>query len=165
MTLALCPGSFDPPTNGHVDVVERAVRHFDRVIVAVVRNPSKQPLFGAEERVKLLQEALAGLAGVEVVVHEGLLVDLARERGVDVIVKGLRAGSDVEYELQMAQMNARLLPEVDTFFVATNPRWAFISSSSVKEVARYGADVSGLVPPAVAEALARRFGLGRAQDR
>ena len=157
MTLALCPGSFDPPTYGHVDVVERAARHFDRVIVAVVRNPSKQPLFEAEERVKLLQEALAGLAGVEVVTHEGLLVDLARERGVDVIVKGLRAGSDVEYELQMAQMNARLLPEVDTLFVATNPRWGFISSSSVKEIARYGADVTGLVPPCVAEALARRF--------
>jgi pantetheine-phosphate adenylyltransferase len=160
MTLALCPGSFDPPTNGHVDVVERAVRHFERVIVAVVRNPGKQPLFDSEERVKLMQEALSGLAGVEVVAHEGLLVDLARERGVDVIVKGLRAGSDVEYELQMAQMNARLLPEVDTFFVATNPRWGFISSSSVKEVARYGADVSSLVPPAVAEALERRFGPG-----
>lgn len=161
MTLALCPGSFDPPTNGHLDVVERAARRFDRVLVAVARNPGKQPLFDVEERVKLLQEALAGLAGVEVVAHEGLLVDLARERGADVIVKGLRAGSDVEYELQMAQMNARLLPEVDTLFVATNPRWGFISSSLVKEVARYGADVSGLVPRGVAEALARRFGSGR----
>jgi pantetheine-phosphate adenylyltransferase len=161
VTTAMCPGSFDPPTNGHVDVVERAARHFDRVLVAVVRNPSKQALFEATERVKLLQEALSGLAGVEVVAHEGLLVDLARERGVDVIVKGLRAGSDVEYELQMAQMNARLLPGVDTLFVATNPRWGFVSSSMVKEVARYGADVSGLVPPAVADALARRFGLDR----
>jgi pantetheine-phosphate adenylyltransferase len=138
-------------------VVQRAARHFDLVVVAVMRNSSKQPLFGAEERVKLLEEALDGLAGVEVVTHEGLLVDLARERGADVIVKGLRAGSDVEYELQMAQMNARLLPEVDTLFVATNPKWGFISSSSVKEIAKFGADVTGLVPPCVAEALARRF--------
>ena len=158
MSLALCPGSFDPPTNGHVDVVERAARHFDRVLVAVVRNPGKEPLFDAEERVELLSEALAHLANVEVVEYGGLLVDLARERAVDVIVKGLRAGSDVEYELQMAQMNARLSPDVDTLFVATTPRWGFISSSSVKEVARYGADVSGLVPPGVAKALIRIFG-------
>jgi pantetheine-phosphate adenylyltransferase len=158
MTLALCPGSFDPPTNGHVDVVERAVRHFGRVLVAVSLNPSKQPLFDAEERVELLRDAVAHLEGVEVLAYGGLLVDLARERGVDVIVKGLRAGSDVEYELQMAQMNARLNPEVDTVFVATNPRWGFISSSSVKEVARYGADVSGLVPPGVEKALRRVFG-------
>lgn len=160
MTLALCPGSFDPPTNGHVDVVERAARHFGRVIVAVALNPGKQPLFGAEERVALLEEALAHLEGIEVLAYGGLLVDLARERGVDVIVKGLRAGSDVEYELQMAQMNARLNPDVDTVFVATNPRWGFISSSSVKEVARYGADISGLVPTGVERALRRVFGQG-----
>ena len=158
MTLALCPGSFDPPTNGHVDVVERAARHFGRVIVAVALNPGKQPLFDADERVALLEEALAHLDGIEVLAYGGLLVDLARERGVDVIVKGLRAGSDVEYELQMAQMNARLAPDVDTVFVATNPRWGFISSSSVKEVARYGADISGLVPPGVEKALRRVFG-------
>ncbi|MGH2720495.1 MAG: pantetheine-phosphate adenylyltransferase [Actinomycetota bacterium] len=160
MTLALCPGSFDPPTNGHVDVVERAARHFGRVIVAVALNPGKEPLFGAEERVALLEESLAHLEGIEVLAYGGLLVDLARERGVDVIVKGLRAGSDVEYELQMAQMNARLNPDVDTVFVATNPRWGFISSSSVKEVARYGADISGLVPPCVEKALRRVFARG-----
>jgi pantetheine-phosphate adenylyltransferase len=157
MTLALCPGSFDPPTNGHVDVVERAARHFDRVLVAVARNPGKQPLFDAEERVKLLQEALAGLAGVEVVAHEGLLVDLARERGADVIVKGLRAGSDVEYELQMAQMNATLAPGLETLFVTATPAWAFLSSSLVKEVARYGGGIDGFVPPVVAEGLKRKL--------
>jgi pantetheine-phosphate adenylyltransferase len=158
MTLALCPGSFDPPTNGHLDVVRRAVRHFGRVLVAVAENPNKRALFDAEERVELLKEALVGFDGVEVVTYAGLLVDLAREHGATVIVKGLRAGSDVEYELQMAQMNARLNPHVDTLFVATNPRWGFVSSSLVKEVAQYRGDVRDLVPPCVAAALARRFG-------
>lgn len=160
MAIALCPGSFDPPTNGHIDVVERASRHFEKVIVAVVRNPSKAPLFDAEERVGLLKEALASLENVEIETYEGLLVDLARNRGADVIVKGLRAVSDLDYELQMAQMNAKLLAQTDTLFVATNPRWSFISSSLVKEVARYGGDVSGLVPPAVDQALARRYRVG-----
>lgn len=155
MTTALCPGSFDPPTNGHVDVVERASRMFDQVLVAVVGNPSKQPLLDAEERVRLLKEVLSHLENVDVVLHDGLLVDLARERAAGVIVKGLRALSDVEYELQMAQMNATLFPEVDTLFVATDPRWSFVSSSLVKEVARLGGDVTELVPPVVAEALKR----------
>ena len=158
MTLALCPGSFDPPTNGHLDVVRRAVRHFGRVLVAVAENPNKRALFDAEERVELLKEALGGFDGAEVVTYAGLLVDLAREHGASVIVKGLRAESDVEYELQMAQMNARLNPHVDTLFVATDPRWGFVSSSLVKEVAQYGGDVRDLVPPCVAAALARRFG-------
>lgn len=158
MAVALCPGSFDPPTNGHVDVVARAGRHFDQVIVAVVRNPSKNPLFDDEERVALVKEVLSHIDNVEVLSHEGLLVDLARERGADVIVKGLRALSDVEYELQMAQMNATLLRKVDTLFIATDPRWSFVSSSLVKEVARLGGDVSELVPPVVNGALARKFG-------
>ena len=158
MAIAMCPGSFDPPTNGHLDVIERASRHFDKVIVSVVGNPAKKPLFDADERLTFLRDALSHLGNVEIEAHEGLTVELARQRGADVIVKGLRAVSDLEYELQMAQMNSNMNPEVDTFFVVTNPRWSFISSSLVKEVARFGKDVSGMVPPSVNTALKARFG-------
>jgi pantetheine-phosphate adenylyltransferase len=161
LTVALCPGSFDPPTNGHIDVVERASRHFDHVIVAVLTNPSKVPLFEAAERVGFLKDALEHLGNVEVIQHQGLTVDLAGARGVGVIVKGLRAVSDLEAELQQAQMNASLLPEVDTLFIATNPKWSFLSSSLLKEVARYGGPVTGLVPHSVEEALRKRFATGR----
>lgn len=157
MAIALCPGSFDPPTNGHVDVIQRASRHFDQVIVSVVENPSKEPLFDTAERLTLLKDVLSHLPNVSVESHTGLTVDLARERGADVIVKGLRAISDLEYELQMAQMNSSLMETVDTMFISTNPRWVFISSSLVKEVARYRGDVSGLVPESVNAALLRRF--------
>jgi pantetheine-phosphate adenylyltransferase len=118
---ALCPGMFDPVTNGHLDIVNRAAALFDRVVVAVVENPTKEPLFGTEERVAMLEEAVAGLQGVEVSSFAGLLVDYARERGVDVIVKGLRAVSDFDYELQMAQMN-RHLSQIETYFVPTSPK-------------------------------------------
>jgi len=155
--VALCPGSFDPPTNGHIDVVERASRHFPRLIVAVLRNAAKEALLPVPERVRLLREALSHLPAVEVESFEGLLVDLARERGAGVIVKGLRSTSDMGYELQMAHINASLLPEADTLFIAASPRWSFLSSSMVKEVARYGGDVSGFVPPPVAAALARHL--------
>lgn len=158
LAVAICPGSFDPPTNGHIDVIERASRHFEKVIVSVVGNPSKKPLFDTDERITFLKEALSHLTNVEVEAHDGLTVDLAGERGADVIVKGLRAVSDLEYELQMAQMNSNMRPEVDTFFVVTNPRWSFISSSLVKEVARFGQDVGGMVPPGVEAALKARFG-------
>lgn len=157
MTIALCPGSFDPPTNGHVDVVERASRHFDRVIVAVLRNPAKTALLDPEERVSLLKAALAHVPHVEVESYEGLLVDLAARRGAGVIVKGLRSTSDTAYELQMATINASLLPTTDTLFIVSSPEWSFVSSSMVKEVARYGGDVGRFVPAPVAEALARRF--------
>lgn len=160
MAIALCPGSFDPPTNGHIDVVERASRHFDRVIVSVVANPAKKSLFDVQERVVLLSGVLGHLPNVEVTSHSGLLVELARERGADVIVKGLRALSDVEYELQMAQMNTNLFEEVDTMFIITNPKWSFISSSLVKEVAALGGDVSRFVPKAVNEALVGRGKVG-----
>jgi len=160
VTLAICPGSFDPPTNGHVDVVERARRHFDEIAVIVVDNHSKRPLFTPSERVLLMQGSLGHLENVSVEAHEGLLVDLARDRGAQVIVKGLRATSDLEYELQMAQMNARLLEAVDTLFVVTNPKWSFISSSLIKEVARYGGDVAGLVPDAVNRALLAKLSEG-----
>lgn len=156
MAVAICPGSFDPPTNGHVDVIQRACQHFDRVVVSVAVNPQKTPLLTSDQRVELLKEVLSHLENVEVEAYEGLLVDLARKRGAGVIVKGLRALSDVERELQMAQMNAGLYGAVDTFFVTTDPRWSFVSSSLVKEVAAYGGDVSGLVPPAVNRLLLRR---------
>ena len=156
MTLtALCPGTFDPVTNGHLDVVRRAAKLFDRVVVAVVENPSKEPLFTADERVDMLREAAGDLPNVEVEAFTGLLVDHARNRGVDVIVKGLRATQDFDYELQMAQMN-RHLSGVETCFVPTSPQWSYLSSSLVKEVARYGGDVSGLVPDHV---------LGRLKER
>lgn len=157
MTSALCPGSFDPPTYGHIDVIRRAVELFDRVVVAVVRNPSKEPLFGAEERVAMLEDLLVEVPNLEVDSFEGLLVDFARSKGVDVIVKGLRAVTDFDYEQQMAQMN-RQLSGIETVFVATSPEYAFLSSSLVKEVARYGGNVDELVPPLVAKALQERFG-------
>ena len=157
MTLtALCPGTFDPVTNGHVDIVQRAAGLFDRVVVAVVENPAKEPLFPAAERVEMLRESLAGLANVQVESFTGLLVDYARTRGVGVIVKGLRAVSDFDYELQMAQMN-RHLGEVETCFVPTSPRWSYLSSSLVKEIARFDGDVSGLVPEQVLRRLKERL--------
>ena len=158
MAVALCPGSFDPPTNGHVDVVERAARYFDSLVVAVIANPSKEALFSLDQRKDLLAEALAHVDNVQIDSFDGLLVDFARERGLGIVVKGLRAVSDFEYELQMAQMNSTLLPELDTMFVAAKPEWSFLSSSLVKEVARYGGAIDGLVPKGVVKAVADRYG-------
>lgn len=160
MATALCPGSFDPVTNGHLDIVERTARHFDNVLVAVIRNPQKsQPLFGLEERQEMLREVLAHLSNVRVDSFEGLLVDYARDHGAESIVKGLRAISDFDYELQMGQMNHKL-SGIDTFFITTNPAYSFLSSSLVREVARYGGDVSTMVPASVAKRLDERFGAG-----
>ena len=158
MATALCPGSFDPPTNGHIDVIERTARYFEGVVVAVIANPSKEPLFTLDERKSLLATTLAHLDNVTIESFDGLLVDFAKSRSLSIVVKGLRAVSDFEYELQMAQMNAALAPNLDTMFVTAKPSWAFLSSSLVKEVARFGGDVSALVPPAVAQALAGRSG-------
>lgn len=155
MRRCVCPGSFDPVTNGHLDVVERAARIFDEVVVAVLVHPTKQGLFSVEERQEMLRAATHELPGVRVASFRGLLVDFCRAEDIPVVVKGLRAVTDFDYELQMAQMNHRL-SEVDTFFVATNPDYSYLSSSLIKEVARYGGDVSGLVPDAV---------LVRLQDR
>lgn len=153
---ALCPGTFDPVTYGHLDIITRAASLFDAVEVAVVENPSKSPLFTLEERVALLEEGVHGLEGVRVGSFRGLLVDHVRERGADAIVKGLRAVSDYEYEIQMGQMNQRI-GGVETLFMPTNPSWSFLSSSLVKEVARLGGDVEGLVPDHVRKALAARL--------
>ncbi len=149
---AVCPGTFDPVTNGHLDIIERASRVFDRLVVAVLDNPRKDPLFTVEERLGILKEATSDLDNVEIDSFQGLLVEYARRHEADVIVKGLRAVSDFDYELQMAQMNARLTG-VETFFMHTSPKWSYLSSSLVKEVATYGGDVSGLVPDFVRERL------------
>jgi pantetheine-phosphate adenylyltransferase len=154
---ALCPGTFDPVTNGHLDVVGRAASMFDAVEVGVLENPSKAPLFAVDERVSLLREAVADLPNVRVGAFGGLLVDYARTQGAQLIVKGLRAVSDYEYEIQMAQMNQRI-GGIETLFMATSPKWSFLSSSLVKEVARLGGDVEGLVPDHVRKALVDRLG-------
>ena len=153
---AVCPGSFDPVTNGHVDVLERVAARFDRVIVACITNPSKQPLFDLDERVDLLRRVTSHVANLEVAAFDGLLVDFCRDHGVGLIVKGLRAVSDFEYELQMAQMNAQI-GGVETLFLASCPVYSFLSSSLVKEVARLGGDVSSFVPPVVARRLADKL--------
>ncbi|MEZ5354853.1 MAG: pantetheine-phosphate adenylyltransferase [Bryobacteraceae bacterium] len=147
--VAIYPGSFDPITNGHVDLIHRSAALFERVIVAILRNESKQPLFSAGERIDMLREAVSGYPNVEVDSFDGLLVHYARARGAKVIVRGIRAISDYEYELQMAHMNRKLEPEIDMVFLMANEKYSFISSRLVKEVYRLGGDISGLVPPAV----------------
>ncbi len=160
MATALCPGSFDPVTLGHLDIIERTARHFDDVIVAVIRNPQKaQSLFTLEERQEMLYEVTSHLGNIRIEFFKGLLVDFAKDHGAEAIVKGLRAVSDFDYELQMAQMNQRL-SGIDTFFISTSPQHSFLSSSLVREVARYGGDVSSMVPPMVAKRLAERYQAG-----
>jgi len=164
VATALCPGSFDPVTLGHIDIIERTARHFDDVIVAVIRNPQKkQSLFSLEERQQMLKEATAHLSNIRIEFFKGLLVDFARDHGANAIVKGLRAVSDFDYELQMAQMNQRL-SGIDTFFISTSPQYSFLSSSLVREVARFGGDVSGMVPPKVAKRLTERWAERKAAE-
>ncbi len=152
MRIAVCPGSFDPVTMGHLDVFERASRMSDQVIVGVLINKKKSSLFTLEERIEMLTDATAHLPNVSVDSFYGLLVDYCRDHDVDAIVKGLRAVSDFDYELQMAQMNYRLT-QVETCFISTNPLYSYLSSSLVKEVATHGGNVSGLVPEVVLKRL------------
>ena len=156
MRKAVCPGSFDPVTNGHIDIVSRASALFDEVVVAVGVNRSKQRLFSAEERIEMLTEVCAGYPNVSIDSFEGLLTDFCRAHGVHAIVKGLRAVSDFDYELQMAQMNSSLAG-IETVFVPTSPEYSFLASSLVKEVAAFGGDVSSLVPPTVLTRLTARL--------
>ncbi|SFO81031.1 Phosphopantetheine adenylyltransferase [Amycolatopsis arida] len=156
MRRAVCPGSYDPATNGHVDIIERASRLFDEVVVAVLINKSKKGLFSIEERMEMLRRVTANLPNVRVDSWHGLLVEYCREHGISAIAKGLRAVSDFDYELQMAQMNQQL-SGVETLFMSTNPEYSFLSSSLVKEVATYGGDVSHLVPALVHERLTARL--------
>lgn len=154
MTSVMCPGSFDPPTNGHVDIIGRCAAAFDRVVVAVVSNPSKNPMFTLAERIELLSASFADVDNVEFAAFDGLLVDFATEQNVDAVVKGIRGEGDVGYEVQMSQMNQHL-SGMETILIASSPEWSFVSSSLVREVAKLGGDVSALVPPAVAVALRR----------
>ncbi len=156
MRRAVCPGSFDPVTNGHLDIVGRASRLFDEVIVGVLINHSKTGLFTVEERIEMLGEATAPYGNVRVESFHGLLVDFCRAQGAAVVVKGLRAVSDFDYELQMAQMNWELAG-VETLFMPTNPKYSFLSSSLVKEVAKWGGDISTYVPDVVGERLVTRL--------
>ncbi|WBB72341.1 pantetheine-phosphate adenylyltransferase [Micromonospora sp. WMMD1128] len=156
MRRAVCPGSFDPVTNGHLDIVGRASRLFDEVIVGVLVNQSKQGLFTVEERIKMLREVTASYDNVRVESFRGLLVDFCRDQQASVLIKGLRAVSDFDYELQMAQMNVGLAG-VETLFMPTNPLYSFLSSSLVKDVAKWGGDISAHVPDLVREQLVARL--------
>ncbi len=156
-TLAVFPGSFDPLTNGHLDLVDRGLAVFDRVRLAILQNSEKQPLFSVEERLALLRAALRGRPRVEVDTFSGLLVDYARKAGASVIVRGIRAVSDFEYEFQMALMNRELEPRIETVFMMPAGRYSYVSSRLVKEVSRLGGRVSGLVPPVVERQLAKKF--------
>ena len=149
MKIAVYPGSFDPATYGHLDVIRRAAVSFDKVIVGVLHNSSKSPLFSVQERVNILEKATRDVPNVEVKPFEGLSVNFARENHAQVIIRGLRAVTDFEYELQMAQMNRVIAPEIDTLFLTTNLKYAYLSSSIAKEVAMYGGDISAFLDPAV----------------
>jgi pantetheine-phosphate adenylyltransferase len=156
----VCPGSYDPVTNGHLDIIKRTSQVFERVVVGVVNNPirKERTLFTAEERQALISEATAELANVEVQIFSNLLVEFARELGAKAIVKGLRAISDFEYEFEMAQLNRKLDPGIESIYMISSPHYSFLSSTGVKEMATFGGDVSDLVPAAVAAAMAERLG-------
>ena len=163
MRRAVCPGSFDPVTNGHIDVFLRAAAQFDEVTVAVLINKRKSSMFTVEERISLLGEELAEVPNIRIDSFHGLLVDYCRDHDINAIVKGLRAVTDFDYELQMAQMN-HSLAGVETLFITTNPLYSYLSSSLVKEVATYGGDVSGLIPAGVHAALQEKLAAQRAAD-
>jgi pantetheine-phosphate adenylyltransferase len=151
--LAICPGSFDPVTNGHLDLIERGAKIFDRLIVSILRNPDKDPLFSIDERVEMLREVTTPWPNVEVDVFSGLLVEYAQLREANVILRGIRAVSDYEYELQMAMMNRKLSPNLETVFMLPAVAYSFLSSHLVREIARLGGPMTGLVPPAVEQRL------------
>jgi len=157
-TSAIYPGSFDPITNGHVDIIERGLRVFERVVVAVLENPKKRPLFTTKERVRMIHEIFASRKEVEVRAFDGLLVDFARAQGTGVVMRGLRAISDFEYEFQMALMNRSLAPDIETFFMMPSVHYSFLSSNVVREVAALGGSVEGLVPGLVARRLRSKLG-------
>ena len=155
--IAIYPGSFDPVTNGHLDIVERGLKLFDQIIVAILINPGKQALFSVAERLELLRAALGDVANVEVDTFDGLLVDYASQRGAHAILRGMRAVSDFEYEFQLALMNRKLNREVQTVFLMTGLRWIFTSSSIIKEAAKFGGDIADMVPPVVHRRLAEKM--------
>jgi pantetheine-phosphate adenylyltransferase len=154
---AIYPGTFDPPTNGHVDLIQRGAKLFAHLTVAVLNNPGKDPLFTVAERVEMLQEAIGALNNVSVATFDGLTVEFARQQGASAILRGIRAISDYEYEFQMALMNRRLAPEIETVFLQPAGRYSFVSSRMLKEVFSFGGDVTGLVPPNVVKLLRERI--------
>ena len=155
---ALYPGTFDPPTNGHIDLIQRGAKLFEHLTVAILNNPVKDPLFTVEERVEMLKESTATLTNVSVATFDGLMVEFARQQGASAVLRGIRAISDYEYEFQMALMNRRLAPEIETVFLQPAGRYSFVSSRMLKEVFSFGGDVSGLVPPNVLKRLRARIG-------
>jgi pantetheine-phosphate adenylyltransferase len=155
---ALYPGTFDPPTNGHVDLIQRGSTLFEHLTVAILRNPVKNPLFTVDERVEMLTEATRSLDNVSVATFDGMMVEFARREGASAVLRGIRAISDYEYEFQMALMNRRLAPEIETVFLQPAGRYSFVSSRMVKEVFSFGGDVTGLVPPNVLKRLRGRMG-------
>lgn len=157
MRIAICPGSFDPITNGHLDVIQRAAKLFDRVVVAVAMNQSKGPLFSVEERLAMVRDAAAHLPNVEAETFSGLLVNYVRQRGAHAVVRGLRAVSDFEFEFQLALMNRKLNEQVETIFMMPRESYTFLSSRLIKEIASLGGDVGEFVPPPVLSALRRRL--------
>jgi pantetheine-phosphate adenylyltransferase len=154
---ALYPGTFDPPTNGHVDLIQRGAKLFGHLTVAVLNNPGKNPLFTVSERVEMLEEVIRPLENVSVATFDGLTVEFARQQGAAAILRGIRAISDYEYEFQMALMNRRLAPEIETVFLQPAGRYSFVSSRMLKEVFSFGGDVSGLVPPTVLKRMRGRI--------
>ena len=155
--MAIYPASFDPITNGHLDLIERGSRLFGRLIVAVARNVGKQGLFDLDERIEMISDAVGDRANIEIDTIDGLLVDYARERGARVVIRGMRALSDFEYEFEMAMMNAHMYPELETVFLMTSPKWFYVSASRMRELARFGSDVSEFVPKLAAQRLAQKL--------
>jgi pantetheine-phosphate adenylyltransferase len=156
--IAIYPGSFDPVTNGHVDIVQRGISMFDEIVVAILHNPSKEALFSVEERLFMLKESMKGITGISYDTFGGLLVDYARDRGANAILRGMRAVSDFEYEFQLALMNRKLNKDIQTVFLMTGLRWIFTSSSIIKEAAQFGGDISDMVPPIVNQMIKEKFG-------
>ena len=158
MNIAIVPGSFDPITNGHLDIIKRTSGLFDTVYVSILSNSSKTPLFSIEERINLIERVTKEIPNVKVESFTGLLVDYAREKDAKFIVKGLRAVSDYEYEVQMSLTNKQLAPEIETFFITTNSKYAYLSSSIVKEIAKYGGDITEMVPPEIIQDIKEKIG-------
>lgn len=155
---AIYPGSFDPVTNGHIDIAKRGLKLFDRIIIAILHNPGKKALFSIEERLEMLGESMQGIKNIEFDTFDGLLVDYAQKRKASAILRGMRAVSDFEYEFQLALMNRKLNRDVETVFLMTGLRWIFTSSSIIKEAVRFGGDISDMVPPGVNRRIRAKFG-------
>ena len=163
--IAVYPGSFDPVTNGHIDIVERGLKIFDKIIVAILRNPEKETLFTVEERKEMIEKSLNKHSNIEVDIFDGLLVDYAKMRNAGTILRGMRAISDFEYEFQLALMNRKLNREIQTIFLMTGLRWIFTSSSIIKEAASFGGNINGMVPPVVNRKLKEKFGYITSADK